>query len=126
MLASELQSCATMRVLFVEDQRVFAETVASQFLAEHQVDIAESVAAARTAFLTEPRYDAALIDYDLPDGKGTEVVRYLRAGRFRGRIVAVSAKDDGNRELRAAGAHEVCKKAELHGIGAVLQRLTAR
>lgn len=115
-----------MRVLFVEDHRVFAETVASQFLADHQVDIAESVAAARMAFLVEPRYDAALVDYDLPDGKGTDVVRYLRAARFRGRIIAVSAKDDGNRELRAAGAHETCKKGELHGIAAVLQRLTAR
>jgi DNA-binding response OmpR family regulator len=115
-----------MRVLFVEDQRVFAETVASRFLAEHQVDIAESVAAARAAFLADPRYDVALIDYDLPDGKGTEVVLYLRAARFRGRIVAVSAKDDGNRELRAAGAHEICRKAELHGIAAVLQRLSAR
>jgi DNA-binding response OmpR family regulator len=120
-----MQCCAAMRVLFVEDQRVFAETVASQFLAEHQVDIVTGVAAARAAFLADPRYDVALVDYDLPDGKGTEVVRYLRAARFRGRIIAVSAKDDGNRELRAAGAHEACKKAELHAIGAVLQRLTA-
>jgi DNA-binding response OmpR family regulator len=115
-----------MRILFVEDQRVFAESVASQFLADHQVDVAESIAAAREAFLVRPKYDAALVDYDLPDGKGTEVVWFLRAARFRGRIVAVSAKDDGNRELRSAGAHEICKKSALHGIGAMLERLTSR
>ena len=121
-----MQPRIAMRVLFVEDQKVFAETVASQFLASHQVDIAESIAAARAAILAETPYDVALIDYDLPDGKGTEVVRQLRAARFKGRIVAVSAKDDGNRELRTAGAHEVCKKAELHRIGALLDRLVSR
>jgi len=107
-----------MRILYVEDQRVFAETVISQFLAGHQVDIAESVAAARG--LLGAVYDAALVDYDLPDGKGTDVIRQLRTAGFRGRIIAVSAKDDGNRELRAAGAHATCKKAELHRIASVL------
>jgi DNA-binding response OmpR family regulator len=80
-----------MRILFVEDQRIFAETVASQFLSAHHVDIAESIAAARAALLASPPYDVALIDYDLPDGKGTALVRHLRATGFRGRIIAVSA-----------------------------------
>jgi two-component system, OmpR family, response regulator len=125
-LASTLQQRSAMRILFVEDHRVFAETVASQFLTSHHVDIVESVAAARLAAAAEPPYDVVLIDYDLPDGKGTEVVRHLRAARFRGRIVAVSSKDEGNQELRAAGAHAICKKAELHRIATVLQGLAPR
>jgi len=115
-----------MRILYVEDQRVFAETVATQFLAEHHVAYAACVAAARETISREVGYDAVLVDYDLPDGKGTEVVRALRAARFKGLIVAVSGKEDGNAELRAAGAHAICKKTELHRIATVLQRGPAR
>ncbi len=114
-----------MHLLFVEDHRVFAETVANNFLAAHDVEFTETVAAARRVLAAGAPYDVVLIDYDLPDGKGTEVVRHLRAIQFRGRIVAVSAKDEGNEALRAAGAHAVCKKAELHRIATVLQRLSA-
>jgi DNA-binding response OmpR family regulator len=111
-----------MRILFVEDHRVFAETVATQFLPAHEVEFAESVATARKAVQAVPAFDAVLVDYDLPDGKGTEVVRQLRALRFRGIIVAVSAKEEGNAELRAAGAHVICKKAELHRIASTLNQ----
>jgi DNA-binding response OmpR family regulator len=121
-----VQPRSAMRILFVEDQRIFAETVANQFLSAHQVDIAESIAAARVALLAAPPYDAVLIDYDLADGKGTALVRHLRTSGFRGRIVAVSAKDDGNRELRAAGAHDTCKKAELQRIVDVLTSASSR
>jgi hypothetical protein len=75
-----------MRILFVEDHRVFAETVVAQFLSDHEVEIAESVATARNAVMTGPAFDVVLVDYDLPDGKGTEVVRQLRAMRFRGAL----------------------------------------
>jgi two-component system response regulator TctD len=115
-----------MRILFVEDQRVFAETVASRFLAAHEVVIAETIAAARATFAVPPGFDAVLVDYDLPDGKGVSMVEHLRALRFKGLIVAVSAKDDGNAALRAAGAHATCKKAELHQIEVMLQRWPAR
>jgi DNA-binding response OmpR family regulator len=111
-----------MRILFVEDHRVFAETVASEFLAGDVVEIAGSVAAARDAIGAEAAFDAVLVDYDLPDGKGTEVIRQLRAVRFPGVIIAVSAKDHGNAELQAAGAHVICRKAELHRIATTLAR----
>lgn len=103
---------------------MFAETVVTQFLSAHEVEIAESVAIARKAIATGPAFDAVLVDYDLPDGKGTEVVRQLRANRFKGRIVAVSAKDEGNAELRSAGAHAICKKAELHQLATTLNQLS--
>jgi DNA-binding response OmpR family regulator len=112
-----------MRILFVEDHRVFAQTVASEFLAGDEVDIAGSIAAARSALMADAAFDAVLVDYDLPDGKGTEVVRQLRAVRFPGVIIAVSARDQGNAELRAAGAHVICRKAELHRIASTLAKL---
>ena len=107
-----------MRILYVEDQRVFAETVMTQFLSIHEVTIAETLASARMLYASS--FEAILVDYDLPDGKGTEFVRHLRTVRFAGRIIAVSAKDDGNAELRAAGAHATCRKADLHQIATLL------
>jgi CheY-like chemotaxis protein len=126
-LASRLHWRSRVRILYVEDQRVFAEIVAKQFLASHDVVIAGSVAAARSVFAADSAFDAILVDYDLPDGKGADVIRHLRSSGFPGVLVAVSAKDDGNAELRAAGAQDVCKKSQLHQIGAVLEaRLAAR
>lgn len=115
-----------MRILYVEDQRVFADIVANQFLASHEVVIAGSVAAARAVFAADRAFDAVLVDYDLPDGKGAEVIRHLRSSGFAGVLVAVSGKDDGNAELRAAGAHDVCKKSQLHRIAAVLEARVPR
>lgn len=115
-----------MRILYVEDQRVFAEVVAAQYLASHQVVFAETIAAARATLAADTAFDAILVDYDLPDGKGTDVIRHVRSARCPGVLVAVSAKDDGNAELRAAGAHAVCKKAELHQIGALLEAQALR
>jgi hypothetical protein len=57
-----------------------------------------------------------LVDYDLPDGKGTEVVRALRAIGFGGNIVAVSSREEGNAELRAAGATVTCAKEDFRAI----------
>jgi CheY-like chemotaxis protein len=90
-----------VRILFVENHTVFARTVIEQFLGNHQVVLVPTVAAAKQAL--GMTFDAVLVDYDLPDGKGTEVVRALRAIGFEGNIVAVSSREDGNAELRAAG-----------------------
>jgi DNA-binding response OmpR family regulator len=114
-----------VRILYVEDQRTFAEVVAAQFLASHLVVFAETIAAARAALAGEPMFDAVLVDYDLPDGKGTEVIRHLRGSCFPGVLIGVSAKEDGNAELRASGAHAVRRKAQLQGIGSLLEALRA-
>jgi hypothetical protein len=66
-----------------------------------------------------------LVDYDLPDGKGTEVLAHLQAQRFRGRIVAVYSHEDGNQALVASGAHATCAKRDFLRIREVL-RLPAR
>jgi DNA-binding response OmpR family regulator len=114
-----------VRILFVEDHPTFAEVVATQFLTSHQVVFAQTAAGARAALAAEPAFDAVLVDYDLPDAKGTAVIQHLRSTGFAGVVIAVSAKDDGNAELRAAGAHAVCKKAQLHLIGILLEEQRA-
>jgi CheY-like chemotaxis protein len=78
----------TARILFVENHQVFAHTVIEQFLSNHEVVLVATVAEAKQALTTS--FDVVLVDYDLPDGKGTEVVDALNAtadpllGRRRG------------------------------------------
>lgn len=86
---------------------------------------ARTAASARATLAAEPAFDAVLVDYDLPDAKGTTVIRHLRSAGFAGVVIAISAKDDGNAELRAAGAQAVCKKAQLHLIGVLLEETSA-
>jgi DNA-binding response OmpR family regulator len=112
-----------MRVLFVENHHVFAETVIDQFLQDYEVVLAPTVAEAK-AVLTQS-FDVVLVDYDLPDGKGTEVVRALRAMHFRGNVVAVSSREEGNAELRAAGAKVTCAKRDFRAIAAAIARTVA-
>ncbi len=65
-------------------------------------------------------FDAALVDYDLPDGKGDVIVRALRRADPDVPIVAISSHAEGNAALRAAGADETCAKADFEHIGDVL------
>ena len=107
-----------VKVLFVENHQVFAETVIEQFLTDHEVVLVPTVAEAKGVMAQS--FDVVLVDYDLPDGKGTEVVRALRAMHFRGNIVAVSSREEGNAELRAAGAKDTCSKRDFRAIAAAI------
>lgn len=55
-----------MRILFVDDHPHFAPLVVEQFLAEHEVTVAASLAEAR-AQLRGADFEVVLVDYDLPD-----------------------------------------------------------
>ncbi len=108
-----------MRILFVENHEVFAKTVSAAFLRDHAVVIAPSLASV-TKTIADERFDAALIDYDLDDCKGDEVVRLLRGSGFCGAILAVSSHDAGNAKLIAAGADASCPKLAFGRIAAIL------
>jgi CheY-like chemotaxis protein len=108
-----------MRLLFVENHAVFARTVVEAFLTGDEVTIVPSLAEARRQLATGT-FEAVLTDFDLDDGKGDALVRELRARGFPGKIVAVSAHDEGNARLLAAGAHAVCPKGRFREIRRVL------
>jgi len=111
-----------MRILFVENHAVFAATVQAEFLCDHDVRIATSVAEALDALNAEA-FDAVLVDYDLDDGKGDAFVRGVRARGDRTPLIAVSARDEGNERMLAAGADATCAKAKFRHIGKVLGSL---
>jgi len=111
-----------MRILFVENHPEFTTTVVESFLAADEVIVVPTIAAAREQILGS-RFDIALVDYDLDDGKGDELVRWVRSTRADLKVVAVSARETGNDALLAAGAHAVCPKIGFSQIQTVLQKI---
>ena len=117
-------ACWPMRILFVENHPVFAKTVVAEFLSAHEVACVPSVREA-VRQLEAGAFDAVLVDYDLDDGKGDEVVRIARSRHPSARIVACSARPEGNDELIRAGAHAVCAKGSFARIDTTLRSVDA-
>src|SRR5262249_37765488 len=112
-----------MRLLWVEDHAVFARLAGRQFLAAHDLIVVPTLAAARDA-LAAGAFDAVLLDYALPDGKGTDLVALIRQRPARLPVVAASSHDAGNQALLEAGADAACAKVRFADIEAVLARAT--
>ena len=108
-----------MKILFVENHAIFAKQVIDCFLSAHKVTVIPTLAAAR-ADLSVNQYDAILVDYDLDDGKGEELVRELRKRNSKLRIVGVSAHERGNAALLEAGADAICSKMNFDRIQEML------
>ena len=108
-----------MRILFVDNHAELTSVVTAAFLAAHEVSIVPTIAGARAA-LAANAFDVALVDYDLDDGKGDELVRSLRAAGSTLKLVAVSSHDAGNAALSRAGADAVCGKLAFARIEAVI------
>jgi len=112
-----------MNILYVENHRIFARIVTKEFLSGHDVTTIPRVADA-WRLVQELPFDVVLVDYDLDDGKGEDLVRRIRRAGLPIRIVAVSSRDDGNERLLQAGADTVCEKSRFRYIDEVLQSLT--
>jgi CheY-like chemotaxis protein len=111
-----------MQILWVENHDQFARIAARQFLAGHSVTVVPSLTGARAA-LVNGSFDVVLIDFDLDDGKGDELVRELKALPKPPHLVAASSHDEGNRALLEAGADAVCGKLQFARIAEVLPSL---
>ncbi len=111
-----------MRILYVENHPVFAQSVRQQFLSLHSVTVVPRLSAARLRIRDET-FDLFLVDYDLDDGKGDEFVRALRASDSRAIIIGVSSHDEGNIALAKAGATAICSKMKFDQIQTVIDSL---
>jgi len=85
-----------IRVLIVEDHRMFAEAVAQALAAFPEFSV---VGVATTAeegrrMLGETQADVVLMDYRLPDGTGTHAARLMCADLPSTKVVIVTATDD--------------------------------
>src|SRR6266852_743789 len=113
-----------MRILYVENHALFAANVISQFLSQHSVTVAPSLSAARQA-LKVGHFDLLLVDYDLDDGKGDELVRELNTTGKAVAVIGVSSHEEGNTALLRAGAVAVCSKMQFDRIQSVIDTVTA-
>lgn len=111
-----------MRILLVESHETFAKVVIGTFLREHEVTVQSSVMGAQHAF-DVGGFDVVLVDFDLADFKGSELVKYIRKSGYDIHIIGISAKDEGNDLLLAAGADEACNKMNFDQIGELLDKL---
>lgn len=84
---------------------------------------AENLRDARSQLLVEA-FDIAVVDMQLPDGLGTELILQLRAGSPEMEIVATSVDTrQGRREaMLQAGADRFVAKPELHKV--LVERLS--
>lgn len=82
-----------MRLLLVEDEARLAETIARGLRqAAHAVDVADRIASARTKLEME-RYDAVILDVNLPDGSGFGLAAELRKRAVPVPILMLTARD---------------------------------
>jgi CheY-like chemotaxis protein len=111
-----------MRILYVEDHAAFRAAVISKFLAGHQVTVTATLAEARVLLPSEA-FDVVLLDYDLPDGKGIELLEEIKRDGWDGRVIAVSSREENNARLMAAGAYAAVGKLKFAEIAQVLEEL---
>jgi two-component system OmpR family response regulator len=82
-----------MRVLVIEDDRVLGEAVREHVAASgHGVDWMKRIDEARGALATIP-YDLVLLDLNLPDGRGMDLLRELRRGGSKVPVIVLTAMD---------------------------------
>ena len=113
-----------MKILMVEDHDLFAHNVISTFLTAHDVTLVAAIAVAKERLRSEA-FDLLLVDFDLEDGKGDELVRWARVERIDTPIIAISSHEHGNAMLKASGANAICSKMEFGTIADVIESTTS-
>lgn len=81
-----------MRILIVEDDEILAKTMAMA-LKDHTCILAHTFDQAFDRF-EEGTYDCYMLDVNLPDGNGMDLLRYLRRQASRVPILMVSSRTD--------------------------------
>jgi len=108
-----------MRLLWVENNAQFAAVALRVFLQDFSVCVVPSLKDARLR-LTEEVFDSILLDYDLDDGKGTELVPLVLSLPNRPFLIAASSHAEGNNQLSKAGADVICSKMDFARIATIL------
>jgi len=93
MATATTEGTGTLRVLLVEDEARLADSIARGLRqASHAVDVADRLSTAR-AKLEMDRYDAVILDVNLPDGSGFGLAADLRKRAVPVPILMLTARD---------------------------------
>jgi DNA-binding NarL/FixJ family response regulator len=101
------------RVLLVDDHATFREPLAFMFDREPQFEVVAQAGTLAEARRMLEGVDLAVVDLDLPDGDGTEMIGELRAVNPHGMVLVLTASAEREAHARAveAGAAGVLHKA---------------
>src|SRR5215211_7700127 len=107
-------SADIIRVLLLDDHTSFRELLALRLARERDLAVvmeAGSLAEGRQG-VSQVEADVALVDLDLPDGSGVDLIRELRAVNPQAQAVLLTASGDRrlHAEAIAAGASGVLNK----------------
>jgi len=122
-----------MRLLIVEDNRELADSMKSGLEdMKYQVDLAYAGAIGEEKAFVNP-YDAILLDLNLPDKDGLEILQFLRESEVETPIIIVTARDEVIQRVKGLdlGADDYMTKPfdllELHSrVQAVVRRFYGR
>lgn len=122
-----------MRVLYVEDSDTDAD-LAQRMFARHAPEvslcIAPTLALARQHMVADPRFDAVLLDLDLPDGVGIDFLAEIREREDSPAIIVLTGSGEQDAALAAlkAGADDYVTKRDdyLLDLPAALQAAVER
>lgn len=93
MTTATIERAGPVRVLLVEDEARLADSIARGLRqAAHAVDVADRLSAARQKLEVE-RYDAVILDVNMPDGSGFGLAAELRKRAVPVPILMLTARD---------------------------------
>jgi len=116
-----------IRVLVVEDHRMFAEALGAALSAQEDIEVVGTAAslAGGVAEALRLRPSVVLMDYRLPDGEGTSAARAIRDRNPQTRVLLVTAHAEESllREaLRAGCSGIVTKGRSIHELVGAVRR----
>ena len=107
-----------MRVLVVDDQRLFADALAMYLAHEDGIDVIGTAASGQEAIDTalEQAADVVLMDLFMPRMDGLEATKRLRSIRPETHVIVLSGLADEviEEQARAAGADGYLTKGRVH------------
>jgi DNA-binding NarL/FixJ family response regulator len=108
------QALSRIRLLVVEDHRMFAEALTAMLDSQDGIDVVGTANSASVGVIEARRLrpTVVLMDYRLPDGEGTVAARAIRedSPHTRVLILTASAEDSLLREVLRAGCSGILTK----------------
>lgn len=120
-----------IEVLLVDDHTSFREAVAFMIDQESDIRVVDqvgSVAQARASLRSATKTDVAVVDLDLPDGDGVDVIKKFRTAHPQGKVLVLSASShprDMGRAVEAGASGLLNKTRPISEILLALRDLNA-
>jgi DNA-binding NarL/FixJ family response regulator len=97
------QAGQPVRVLLIDDDANMRRVIAHELLADLRIDLVSQGASAREGrrLISQSEFDVMLVDLNLGDGTGFELIEHMKAVRPVAEAVVISAMEDAQHALHA-------------------------